>query len=74
MTTHTLIENIMKNLPDMVWAKDLEGVFIASNKRLEALLGKSEAEIIEKDDELFSHELVAQFRLYDQKQFVKQKQ
>lgn len=68
LTTHTLIENIMKNLPDMVWAKDLEGVFIASNKRLEALLGKSEAEIIgKKDDELFSHELVAQFRLYDQK-------
>lgn len=68
LTTHTLIETIMKNLPDMVWAKNLEGEFIASNKRLEALLGKSEVEILgKKDDELFTHEMAAQFRLNDQR-------
>lgn len=68
LTTHTLIENIMRNLPDMVWAKDLEGQFIASNKRVEALLGKSEAEVIGKSDyAFFPHELATQCRLYDQK-------
>ncbi|WP_374658775.1 EAL domain-containing protein [Inhella sp.] len=57
---------LVKGLPDLVWIKDPQGVYLACNPRFEALYGKSEAEIVGKTDRDFvSAELAAFFRRHD---------
>lgn len=46
---HTLLQTI----PDLVWLKDKDGVFLACNKMFERLLGAREEEIIGKTDYYF---------------------
>jgi len=66
--TSLLMENIVRHLPDIVWAKDLQGRFIATNERLEALLGYKEADILDKSDyDFFDKETADFFRKNDQK-------
>lgn len=51
---------LVQGLPDLVWIKDPQGVYLACNPRFEALYGKSEAEIVGKTDRDFvSAELAA---------------
>lgn len=50
---HTLIET----LPDLVWLKDLQGVYLVCNGRVQRLLGLPGTEIVGRTDrELFSRE------------------
>lgn len=57
---------IMETLPDLVWLKDPDGVFIACNSKMERLYGATEAEIIGKTDyDFVSKERADQFRLKD---------
>jgi len=59
---HTLVHSI----PDLVWLKDTDGVYMACNPGVERLFGKPEADIIGKRDEDFvTAEAAAEFRMHD---------
>jgi PAS domain S-box-containing protein len=44
------LKALVRTLPDLVWLKDPDGIFIACNPRFEALVGASEAEIVGRTD------------------------
>ncbi|NEQ50768.1 MAG: EAL domain-containing protein [Leptolyngbya sp. SIO3F4] len=57
---------IIHALPDLVWLKDLDGVYLACNLRFEKFLGVSEQEILGKTDyDFINVELANLFRKYD---------
>jgi diguanylate cyclase (GGDEF)-like protein/PAS domain S-box-containing protein len=57
---------LVQGLPDLVWIKNADGVFLACNRRVEDLLGCPESEIVGKTDRHFvGNELAAQFRRRD---------
>lgn len=57
---------LLNTIPDLVWLKDPEGVYLACNPRFEQLFGASEAGIIGKTDHDFvSAELADSFREKD---------
>jgi diguanylate cyclase (GGDEF)-like protein/PAS domain S-box-containing protein len=59
---HTLVNTI----PDLVWLKNVEGVFLACNQRFGLLLGAQEAEIVGKTDYDFVDKALADsFREHD---------
>ncbi len=61
---HTLINTI----PDLVWLKDTEGVYLQCNKRFEDFFGSKENEIIGKTDYDFIDKQTADFfRTHDKK-------
>ncbi|MCU7890560.1 MAG: PAS domain S-box protein [Candidatus Thiodiazotropha sp. (ex Ustalcina ferruginea)] len=41
---------IINNLPDLIWLKDPDGIYLACNERVEELFGESEADIVGKTD------------------------
>jgi PAS domain S-box-containing protein len=45
-----LLENIINTIPDMLWLKDKQGVYLRCNREFENFIGKKEAEIIGKTD------------------------
>ena len=45
-----LLENIINTIPDMLWLKDKNGVYLRSNLEFEKFIGKKESEIIGKTD------------------------
>ncbi|WP_374479353.1 response regulator [Zoogloea sp.] len=47
------LRTLINTLPDLVWLKDPQGVFITCNNKFERLLGASESEIIGKTDHDF---------------------
>lgn len=47
-------KTIIRNLPDLIWLKDTEGVYLACNNRFEDFVGSPEPEIVGKTD----HDLV----------------
>ena len=60
---HTLVATI----PDLVWLKDGDGVYLACNPSFERFFGAREAEIIGKTDyDFVSRELADSFRHHDQ--------
>ena len=62
-----LLEALVRTLPDLVWLKDPEGVYLACNSRFELFFGASEANIIgRKDQDFVPQELAAVFRRNDQ--------
>jgi len=62
-----LLTNIVKNLPNIVLVKDLEGKFLACNTHCEELLGASEEEAIGKSDhDFFEPELANETRKRDE--------
>jgi diguanylate cyclase (GGDEF)-like protein/PAS domain S-box-containing protein len=44
------LRTFVDTIPDLVWLKNAEGVFLACNRRFEMLLGKSRTDIIGKTD------------------------
>jgi diguanylate cyclase (GGDEF)-like protein/PAS domain S-box-containing protein len=61
---HTLVNTI----PDMVWLKDVNGVYLACNPRFERFFGAKEKDIIGKTDyDFIDKELADFFREYDRK-------
>lgn len=60
------LRTLLDTMPDLVWLKDPAGRFLACNRRVEALFGAREAEIIGKTDRDFvGDELAGFFREKD---------
>ncbi|WP_175781826.1 EAL domain-containing protein [Burkholderia anthina] len=58
--------NVLHTIPDMVWQKDAEGVYLFCNHAFERMTGRREFEIIGKTDyQLFSEEQADFFRARD---------
>lgn len=61
------LRSLLDNIPDPVWFKNLQGVYISCNKAFAAMLELTEAEIIGKsEDQLVSPQLAALFQQNDQ--------
>ena len=59
---------IIDTIPDLLWLKDENGIYLACNPRFEQFFGALEAEIIGKTDyDFVSKELADAFRLHDRK-------
>ena len=71
--THKALENergflktLVRTIPNLVWLKDPEGVYLACNAEFERFFGHPEAEIVGKsDDDFMSRELAEFFRDHD---------
>ncbi len=62
-----MLKTLVQTLPDLVWLKDPDGVYLACNAAFEAFFGASEAEIVGKTDyDFVSRELADFFRAHDQ--------
>jgi diguanylate cyclase (GGDEF)-like protein/PAS domain S-box-containing protein len=60
------LRTFVDTIPDLVWLKNADGVFLACNHRFEMLLGKSKTEIIGKTDyDFVSKEQADFFREHD---------
>jgi len=60
------LRTFVDTIPDLVWLKNEQGVFLACNSRFEMLVGKGKTEIIGKTDyDLVSRELADFFREHD---------
>ncbi len=44
------LKSLIQSMPDLVWLKDAEGVFLAANPRFEHLLGRPEPDILGRTD------------------------
>lgn len=62
----SFLQSLLKNIPDLVWLKDLDGVYLACNEMFERLYNAKESEIIGKDDfDFVDTELATFFREHD---------
>ena len=62
------LSTLIHTVPDLVWLKDPDGVFLACNSRVERLFGEKEADIIGKTDyDFVNKELADFFRENDRK-------
>ena len=58
----------MQTIPDLIWLKDPEGVYLACNRQFERFFGAKEAEIAGKTDyDFVDRELASFFRANDLK-------
>ncbi len=61
------LRTLVDTIPDLVWLKDPEGVFLACNRRFAQLFGATEAQIVGRTDyDFVDAELADFFRLNDQ--------
>ncbi len=62
-----LLRTLIDTLPDLVWLKDPEGVYLTCNRRFEVFFGAKEAEIVGKTDyDFVDKDLADFFRRHDQ--------
>jgi len=65
-----LIESLLDSIPDVIFFKDVNGVYLACNPTLARLLGRTKQEIIGKTDfDLFDREVAEVFRMHDNLMF-----
>ncbi|MDY6903265.1 MAG: PAS domain S-box protein [Thermodesulfobacteriota bacterium] len=61
------LRSLINALPDLVWLKDMEGVYLACNARFETFFGEKEKDIVGKNDyDFMAEDLADFFRSYDQ--------
>ena len=61
-----ILKAILENIPDLLWIKDINGLYVACNKRFESLFGQTQENIIGKTDyDFVSKELADFFRNND---------
>ena len=59
---------LIESIPDLIWLKDSEGIYLACNSMFEQFFGAKEAEIVGKSDyDFVSRELADFFRDHDKK-------
>lgn len=58
---HDKLKAILENIPDLLWIKDANGVYITCNKRFEDFFGAKEKDIINKTDYDFVDKELADF-------------
>lgn len=56
---------ILNNIPFMAWLKDIDGKFIAVNKKMEDSYGFKQEDFVGKDDSFFTPELQEQYKKVD---------
>lgn len=56
-----LLRTLMDTIPDLVWLKDPNGVYIACNPRFEQFFGHQETDIVGQDDYRFMDRELAEF-------------
>lgn len=56
-----LIETLIQTIPDLIWLKDINGLYLKCNKEFERLFGAKESEIIGKTDYDFVDKKLADF-------------
>ncbi len=62
------MRTLIETLPDLVWLKDPDGVFLACNKKFERFYGAKEVEIVGKTDfDFIDKELADSFREKDKR-------
>jgi len=62
------LRTLVQTIPDLIWLKDLEGIYLSCNPQFERLFGAKEAEIIGKTDyDFVDNELADSFRENDRK-------
>jgi PAS domain S-box-containing protein len=61
MRKESRIQALFDTIPDLVWLKDAQGVYLACNPAFEKLFGATEAEIVGKTDYDFVDEDLAEF-------------
>ncbi len=60
------LRTLVQTIPDLIWLKDSNGVYITCNKQFENFFGAKEAEIIGKTDyDFVDRELADSFRMND---------
>ncbi|MGR8931143.1 MAG: PAS domain S-box protein [Gammaproteobacteria bacterium] len=63
----SFLKTLVQTIPDLIWLKDANGVFLSCNPRFERLYGAKEADIRGKTDyDFVSSELADSFRANDQ--------
>jgi diguanylate cyclase (GGDEF)-like protein/PAS domain S-box-containing protein len=68
----TFLRALVDNIPDLVWMKDPNGVFLACNHRFEHLVAAQEADIVGKTDyDFVDRDLADFFRANDRKAIAK---
>ncbi len=61
------LRTLFNTVPDLIWMKDPQGVYLACNRRVERLFGHSEEEIVGRTDyDLVDREQADAFRRHDQ--------
>ncbi|PDT02491.1 GGDEF domain-containing protein [Rhizobium chutanense] len=66
-SVRTQLLSVLQTMPDMVWVKDMDGVYLLCNHAFERLTGKTETEVVGKTDfELFDAERARSFREFDE--------
>jgi PAS domain S-box-containing protein len=64
---HALLRALIDALPDMVWLKDSDGVYLSCNPSCQRLFGRDESEIVGRTDyDFFDKDLADYFRDRDQ--------
>jgi diguanylate cyclase (GGDEF)-like protein/PAS domain S-box-containing protein len=65
-TARVRLLSVLQTIPDMVWLKDIDGVYLSCNHAFERMIGRRESDIVgETDYQLFSEEQAAFFRERD---------
>ncbi|HEY3369971.1 MAG TPA: PAS domain S-box protein [Prolixibacteraceae bacterium] len=65
------LQTLLYTIPDLIWLKNLEGVYLSCNAMFERLMGLKEDQIIGKNDyDFFETELAEFFRYNDQIAFA----
>ena len=61
------LRSLLDNIPDPIWFKNLDGIYVSCNTAFARMLGKTEAEVIgNKEEQLVVRELADAFRFNDQ--------
>ncbi|GEO82584.1 ATP-binding protein [Pararhodospirillum oryzae] len=60
------LKTLLQTIPQMIWLKDPDGVYLSCNKKFETFIGKSEKEIVGLTDyDLLDRDLADFFRAHD---------
>ena len=60
------LRTLIRTIPDLVWLKDVQGVYLSCNPRFESFFGANEGEIRGKTDyDFVDHDLADFFRMHD---------
>jgi len=66
MIAHAQLHTLLHTIPDLIWLKDPNGVYLACNRRFESLYGAKEADIVGKTDyDFVDKKLADSFRCHD---------
>ena len=60
-SSETILRTLIQSLPDLVWLKDVDGVYLSCNQKFERFFGSKEAEILGKTDYDFVNKELADF-------------